>query len=161
MSSRVLGSHRSFSVPHVPGVMHRSSSVLRIGTIYGGTNTYNELSFEPYQPQGHQVKLRRSPVSSRDLRSYRAGFSAELISAGFKRTCSTLYTDGATELRIDHGGAGVTVGDPGVNNTSPSSPPSSSNCVPGRRPDLTQGRGLLNLTRYTTLYSKRTGITSR
>ena len=122
MSTRDLGSHQSFSVPHVPGVMHRSSSVLRIGTIYGGTNTYNELSFEPYQPQGHQVKLRRSPVSSRDLRSYRAGFSAELISAGFKRTCSTLYTDGATELRIDHGGAGVTVGDPGVNNTSPSSP---------------------------------------
>ena len=101
ISSRDLGSHRSFSGPHVPGVMHHSSPVLRIGTTYGGPDTYHELYFEPCQPQGHQVKLRRSPVSSCDLGSYRAAavfsHSAELISAGFKRTCSTLYTDGATE----------------------------------------------------------------
>ena len=35
---------------------HRSSSVLRIGTIYGGPDAYRELSFEECHQQGHQMK---------------------------------------------------------------------------------------------------------
>jgi len=46
---------------------HRPSSVLRIGTIYGGSDAYCELPFDACHQQGHRVKLRWSPVSSRDL----------------------------------------------------------------------------------------------
>ena len=35
---------------------HRSSSDRRIGTIYGGSDTSRELSFEVFHQQGHQVK---------------------------------------------------------------------------------------------------------
>ena len=35
---------------------YRLSSVRRIGTIYGGTDTSHELSFEACHQQGHQVK---------------------------------------------------------------------------------------------------------
>ena len=35
---------------------HRSSSVRRTGTIYGGPDTYHELAFEPCQQQGRQMK---------------------------------------------------------------------------------------------------------
>ena len=38
---------------HLAGAMHRSSSFLRTGTIYGGPDTSYELSFEPHQ-QGLQ-----------------------------------------------------------------------------------------------------------
>ena len=37
---------------------HRPSSVLRIGTIYGGSDAYCELPFDACHQQGHRVKLR-------------------------------------------------------------------------------------------------------
>eukprot|EP00964_Phaeocystis_antarctica_P066732 scaffold40386_cov65-Phaeocystis_antarctica.AAC.2 len=37
---------------------HRSSSVRRTGTIYGGSDTSHELSFEPSHQRGHQTKLK-------------------------------------------------------------------------------------------------------
>ena len=36
---------------------HRSSSVRRTGTIYGGLDTSHELSFDTCHQRGHQVKL--------------------------------------------------------------------------------------------------------
>ena len=35
---------------------HRSSSVRRTGTIYGGPDTFHELSFDTCHQRGHQVK---------------------------------------------------------------------------------------------------------
>jgi hypothetical protein len=46
---------------------HRSSSVRRTGTIYGGPDTSHELSFDTCHQRGHQAKSYWSPLSSRDL----------------------------------------------------------------------------------------------
>ena len=46
---------------------HRSSSVRRTGTIYGGPDTSHELSFDTCRQRGHQAKSYWSPLSSRDL----------------------------------------------------------------------------------------------
>jgi len=76
-----------FRIRTLDGVMHRLSSVLRIGRVFGGPDASHELFFEPCKVPRHQATWRRSLVSSRDLGSrLGAGFSA-----GFQPPCSTLY----------------------------------------------------------------------